>query len=65
MPEEQEFIEENPIPEAEQLLDEEPPEVVADFEPEEAPAADPDAPIEASWRNDQYAVGKAMGLEPE
>ena len=65
MPEEQEFIEENPIPEAEQLLDEEPPEVVAEFEPEEAPAADPDAPIEASWRNDQYAVGKAMGLEPE
>ena len=65
MPEEQEFIEENPIPEAEQRLDEEPPEVVAEFEPEEAPAADPDAPIEASWRNDQYAVGKAMGLEPE
>ena len=67
MPEEQEFIEENPIPEGEQLLDEEPPEVVAEFEPEDAPAPEPepDAPIEASWRNDQYAVGKAMGLEPE
>ena len=65
MPDDQLDVQEEMIPEAEQLLDEEPPEVVAEFEPEEAPAADPDAPIEASWRNDQYAVGKAMGLEPE
>jgi len=67
MPDDQLDEQEEMIPEGEQLLDEEPPEIVAEFEPEDAPApeADPDAPIDASWRNDQYAVGKAMGLEPE
>ena len=67
MPDDQLDEQEEMIPEGEQLLDEEPPEVVAEFEPEDAPAPEPepDAPIEASWRNDQYAVGKAMGLEPE
>ena len=65
MPDDQLDVQEEMIPEAEQLLDEEPPEVVAEFDPVEAPAPGPDAPIEASWRNDQYAVGKAMGLEPE
>ena len=65
MPEEPEFIEENAIPEDEQLLSEEPPEVVAEVEPQEAPADSPDAPVESSWRNDQYALGQAMGLNPE
>jgi hypothetical protein len=64
MPEEPELIEEQPIPESEQLLSEEPPEVFADVEAVQEEAA-PDSEPQDQWRNDQYALGKAMGLEPD
>ena len=68
MPDEQfEQVEENVIPEGEQLVEEEPPELMAVPEPqaEAEETVQEEAPIEQQWRNDQYAIGKAMGLEPE
>ena len=75
MPEDQDFIEENTmpegdtIPEGEQLVEEEPPEVFSNVEQilqeEESPPAAEEPVQQAQWRNDQYALGKAMGLEPE
>ena len=67
MPEEPELIEEQPIPEGEQLVEEEPPEVFAEAQPPEAEAPSPGQPVEpeSQWRNDQYALGKAMGLDPD
>ena len=67
MPEEPELIEEQPVPEGEQLVEEEPPEVFVEARPPEAEAPSPGETVEAEaqWRNDQYALGKAMGLDPE
>ena len=51
------------LPEGEELLSEEPEEIVADVIPEEE--APQEAGDESDFRNDQYALGKAMGLSPE
>ena len=66
MPDEQlEQVEENVVPEGEQLVEQEPPEVMAFPQTEPEETVQEEAPIEQQWRNDQYAIGKAMGLEPE
>ena len=51
------------LPEGEQLLSEEPEEILAEVTPEEE--APQEAGGESGFRNDQYALGKAMGLSPE
>lgn len=62
----QDQVQDQVAPEAEQLLEAEPEEILADVVPDEETTGSSEASgSDSKWRNDQYALGQAMGLDPE